>query len=72
MAAKLGDFIEFNQIEKTLEKLDDDDDFSVEKCIDVVDAIEDLTDEQKADTNELFQYDMKRQIFMKRKMQMFD
>jgi hypothetical protein len=60
MAAKLGDFIEFrkNHIEKTMQKLDDkkrcEDDYSVEKCIDIVDTLEELTDEQKADANELF------------------
>lgn len=73
MAAKLGEFIEFrkNQIEKNMEKLDDkkkqEDDYSVEKCIDMVEAMEGFTDEEKADANELFQSAMNRQIFVKTK-----
>ena len=68
--AKLGEFIEFRkiQIEKNMEKLDEkrkkEDDYSIEKCIDVVDSMEDLTNEQKADANELFQSEINRQIFM--------
>lgn len=59
-------------MEKLDEKMKSEDDFSVEKCIDVVDAIEELTDDQKADANELWQSDLNRQIFMKTKIQMFD
>ena len=70
MASKLGEFIDLRkiQMEKNQEKLDEkkkkEDDYSVEKCIAVVDTIEDLTIEQKADANELFQSEMNRQIFM--------
>ncbi|XP_066309804.1 uncharacterized protein [Miscanthus floridulus] len=70
MSAKLGEFIDLRkiQMEKNQEKLDEkkkkEDDYSVEKCIAVVDTIEDLTIEQKADANELFQSEMNRQIFM--------
>ena len=68
MAAKLGEFIDLRkiQMEKNQEKLDEKKkkDYSVEKCIAVVDTIEDLTIEQKADANELFQSEMNRQIFM--------
>jgi len=70
MSAKLGEFIDLRkiQMEKNQEKLDEkkkkEDDYSVEKCIAVVDSIEDLTIEQKADANELFQSEMNRQIFM--------
>ncbi|KAF8681866.1 hypothetical protein HU200_045312 [Digitaria exilis] len=72
-AAKLGDYIDFrkSQIQKTVEKLDEkkrhEDEYSVEKCIDIVDGMEDLSDEQKADANELFQTEMNRQIFVKTK-----
>ncbi|KAF8695334.1 hypothetical protein HU200_037564 [Digitaria exilis] len=72
-AAKLGDYIDFRkgQIEKTEEKLGEkkrhEDEYSVEKCIDIVDGMEDLSDEQKADANELFQTEMNRQIFVKTK-----
>ncbi|KAF8687837.1 hypothetical protein HU200_042778 [Digitaria exilis] len=65
-AAKLGDYIDFrkSQIQKTVEKLDEkkrhEDEYSVEKCIDIVDGMEDLSDEQKADANELFQTEMNR------------
>ena len=68
MAAKLGEFIDLRkiQMEKNQEKLDEKKkkDYSVEKFIAVVDSIEDLTIEQKADANELFQSEMNRQIFM--------
>nr|XP_034586585.1 uncharacterized protein LOC117849098 [Setaria viridis] len=53
MAAKLRDYIDFrkDQIEKTLEKLEEkkrrEEDYSIEKCIDIVDAMEELSDEQK-------------------------
>ncbi|OEL26223.1 hypothetical protein BAE44_0012757 [Dichanthelium oligosanthes] len=73
MVAKLGDFIEFrkNHIEKIIEKLDDkkrcEDDYSVETCIDIVDTLEELIDDQKVDANELFQSEMNRQIFVKTK-----
>ncbi|KAG2613214.1 hypothetical protein PVAP13_4KG344600 [Panicum virgatum] len=60
MAARLGDYIDFRkgQIEKTMKELNEkkkrEEDYSVQNCIDIVDAIEELTDEQKADCNELF------------------
>ncbi|XP_072150430.1 uncharacterized protein [Setaria viridis] len=58
----------FSEIEGPEEKLDEkkkkEDDYSVEKYIVVVNSIEDLTIEQKADANELFQSEMNRQIFM--------
>ncbi|CAL5023415.1 unnamed protein product [Urochloa decumbens] len=37
-----------------------EDDYSIQKCIDIVDAMEDLTDEQKADANDLFQSEVNR------------
>jgi len=70
MAARLGDYIDFRKdlIEKTMKELNEkkkrEDDYFVQKCIDIVDAIEELTDEQKADCNELFQSEMNRQIFV--------
>ena len=70
MAARLGDYIDFrkDQLEKTMKELNEkkkrEDDYFVQKCIDIVDAIEELTDEQKADCNELFQSEMNRQIFV--------
>lgn len=66
MAAKKSEFIELRKIQVD-EKKKQEDDYCVEKCIDVVDGMEDLTDEQKADANELFQSKMNRQIFMKTK-----
>ncbi|PWZ33854.1 hypothetical protein Zm00014a_026044 [Zea mays] len=68
--AKLVELLEFrkNHIEKSMkEKKEKEDDYCVEKCIDVVDSMKDLTDEQKADANELFQSEMNRRIFMKTK-----
>ena len=47
------DYIDFrkDQIEKTMKELNEkkkrEDDYSVQKCIDIVDAIEELTDEQR-------------------------
>ena len=73
MAARLGDYIDFrkDQLEKTMKELNEkkkrEDDYSVQKCIDIVDAVEELTDEQKADCNELFQSEMNRQIFVSTK-----
>ena len=73
MVARLGDYIDFrkDQLEKTMKELNEkkkrEDDYSVQKCIDIVDAIEELTDEQKADCNELFQSEMNRQIFVSTK-----
>ena len=66
MATKISEFIKFRKI-MIDEKKKQEDDYCVEKCIDVVDGMEDLTDEQKADANELFQSEMNRQIFMKTK-----
>ncbi|RCV21905.1 hypothetical protein SETIT_4G176200v2 [Setaria italica] len=66
VAAKLGNYINFrkDQIEKTLEKLEEkkrcEEDYSIEKCIDIVDAMEGLSDEQKADANEVFQSETNR------------
>ena len=46
-----------------------EEDYSVQNCIDIVDTIEELTDEQKTDCNELFQSEMNRQIFVGTKTQ---
>jgi len=64
MAARLGDYIDFrkDQLEKTMKELNEkkkhEEDYSVQKCINIVDAIEELNDEQKADYNELFQFEI--------------
>uniref|UniRef100_K3YN32 Myb/SANT-like domain-containing protein n=1 Tax=Setaria italica TaxID=4555 RepID=K3YN32_SETIT len=76
MAAKLGDYIDFrkDQIGKTLEKLEEkkrhEEDYSIEKCIDIVDAMEGLSDEQKANANEVFQSETNRKILVGTKTQM--
>ncbi|KAF8693940.1 hypothetical protein HU200_038585 [Digitaria exilis] len=70
IATKLGYFVDFrkDQIQKTMEQLEEkkrrEEDYSVPKCIAIVDAMEELTDEQKVDANELFQSEMNRLIFM--------
>uniref|UniRef100_K3ZC35 Myb/SANT-like domain-containing protein n=1 Tax=Setaria italica TaxID=4555 RepID=K3ZC35_SETIT len=70
MAAKLRDYIDFrkDQIEKTLEKLEEkkrrEEDYSIEKCIDIVDTMEELSDEQKVDANEVFQSETNRKILV--------
>jgi uncharacterized protein with NRDE domain len=75
MATGLGDYIEFrkDQIEKTMKELNEkkkhEEDYSVQKCIDIMDAMEELTDEQKADCNERFQSEMNSQIFVGTKNQ---
>ncbi|KAG2589063.1 hypothetical protein PVAP13_5NG251081 [Panicum virgatum] len=61
MAARLGDYIDFrkDQIEKTMNELNEkkkrEDDYFVQKCIDI------------ADCNELFQSEINRQIFVSTK-----
>ncbi|KAF8676477.1 hypothetical protein HU200_047034 [Digitaria exilis] len=70
IASKLGDFIDLrkDQIVKIMEKLEEkrvhEEDYSVKKCVSIVDAMEELTDEEKADANEHFQTEMNRQIFV--------
>ncbi|KAF8765631.1 hypothetical protein HU200_008122 [Digitaria exilis] len=51
-------------MEQLEEKKRCEEEYSVPKCIAIVDAMEELTDEQKADANELFQSEMNRQIFV--------
>ena len=40
------------------EKKKHEEDYSVQKCTDIVDAKEELNDEQKANYNELFQFEI--------------
>ena len=64
MAARLGDYIDFRKdhLEKTMNELNEnkkhEEDYYVQKCIDIVDAIEELNDKQKANYNELFQFEI--------------
>jgi len=64
MAARLGDYIDFrkDQLEKSMKELNEkkkhEEDYSVQKCIDIVDAKEELNDKQKANYNELFQFEI--------------
>jgi hypothetical protein len=61
MAARLGDYLGFRkaQIQKAQEAIEKknkrEEDYSIEKCIDIVDAMEGLSDDEKADANEVFQ-----------------
>jgi hypothetical protein len=38
--------------------------YSIEKCIDIVDAMEGLSDEEKADANEVFENETQRKVFV--------
>jgi hypothetical protein len=61
MDARLGDYLGFRkaQIQKAQEAIEEkkkrEEDYSIEKCIDIVDAMEGLSDEEKADANEVFE-----------------
>ena len=59
------------QTEKVMENLNEkkrrEDDYSIEKCIDNLEAMEELTDEEKADALVVFESKVNRQIFIKTK-----
>ncbi|KAL6838216.1 hypothetical protein ACP4OV_031964 [Aristida adscensionis] len=73
VASVLGDYLEFkkDQSTSTLEDLKEkkrrEEEFSVANCVDALEAMDDLTDEQKADALELFKCDLNRQLFIKTK-----
>jgi rRNA maturation endonuclease Nob1 len=54
-------------MEALLEKRAYEEEYSVEKCLDTADAMEELTDEEKAIAAEVFENDMNMQMFMKQK-----
>jgi hypothetical protein len=70
MAARLGDYLGFrkSQIQKAQEAIEEkkkrEEDYSIEKCIDIVDATEGLFDEEKADANEVFENETHRKVFV--------
>jgi hypothetical protein len=70
MAARLGDYLGFRkaQIQKAQEAIEEkkkrEEDYSIEKCIDIVDAMEGLSDEEKADANEVFENETHRKVFV--------
>jgi hypothetical protein len=69
----LGEYLEFKKDQSTMnledlkEKKRHEEEFSVANCVDVLEAMDDLTDEQKADALELFKCDLNRQLFIKTK-----
>ncbi|KAK3122971.1 hypothetical protein QOZ80_8AG0621290 [Eleusine coracana subsp. coracana] len=73
VVAVLDDYLDHKkaQSEKTvgalLEKKFREEEYSVEKCLDTVDGMSELTDEDKAITAEVFDKDMNREMFMKQK-----
>ncbi|KAL6843066.1 hypothetical protein ACP4OV_027140 [Aristida adscensionis] len=73
VASVLGNYLEFkkDQSTSTLEDLKEkkrrEEEFSVANCVDALEAMDDLTDEQKADALELFKCDLNRQLFIKTK-----
>ncbi|CAL5000730.1 unnamed protein product [Urochloa decumbens] len=70
MAVKLGQYIDLKQeqYEETSKMIEEkkrrEEAYSIQNCIDMVDAIEDLTNEEKAAANELFQSETNRMIFV--------
>jgi hypothetical protein len=70
MAARLGDYIGFRkaQIQKAQEAIEEkkkrEEDYSIEKCIGIVDAMEGLFDEEKTDANEVFENETHRKVFV--------
>ncbi|TVU27996.1 hypothetical protein EJB05_19502 [Eragrostis curvula] len=71
IAATLGVYLgtKTDQTQKTVEsimhKKKREEDYSVEKCLDTVEAMEELTDEEKATAAGLFEKEIKRELFMK-------
>jgi hypothetical protein len=63
----LGHKIKQSEMGAIFEKRNQEEEYSIEKCLDTVDAMEELTDEEKAITAEVFEKDMNRQMFMKQK-----
>jgi hypothetical protein len=64
VACVLGEYLEFKKDQSTM-NLDDlkekkrrEEEFLVANCVDVLEAMDDLTDEQKADALELFKCDL--------------
>jgi hypothetical protein len=49
------------------EKRNQEEEYSIKNCLDIVDAMEELTDEEKAIVAEVFEKDMNRKMFMKQK-----
>jgi hypothetical protein len=69
-AAKLEDYLGFRkaQIQKAQEAIEEkkkrEEDYSIEKCIDIVNAMEGLSDEESADANEVFENETHRKVFV--------
>jgi hypothetical protein len=70
IGAALEDYVEFkrSQINKTLdalkEKKKDEEQFSMRKCVNEMDAMDGLTDEEKSYAVELFESEINREAFM--------
>jgi hypothetical protein len=70
VAAILGDYLGFRkaQIQKAQEAIEEKkkrkEDYSIEKCIDIVDAMEGLSDEEKVDANDVFENETHRKVFV--------
>ncbi|PVH66194.1 hypothetical protein PAHAL_1G175000 [Panicum hallii] len=73
IGSALEDFVEFkkSQTSKTLEALNEkkkrEEEFSIEKCADQVDSMNELTNEEKSYAMELFESDRNREVYMKTK-----
>jgi hypothetical protein len=73
VACILGEYLEFKKDQSTInlevlkEKKMREEEFSVTNCVDILEAMDDLTDEQKAYALELFKYNLNRQLFIKTK-----
>jgi hypothetical protein len=70
MAARLGDYLGFRkaQIQKAQEAIEEknkrEEDYSIDKCINIVDAMEGLSDEEKANANEVFENETHKKVFV--------
>ncbi|KAF8700943.1 hypothetical protein HU200_033829 [Digitaria exilis] len=71
IGSAIEDYVDFkkSQTSKTLEALEEkrrrDEEFSIEKCLEKVDSMDELTDEDKSYALELFESEINREMFMK-------
>ncbi|KAF8738549.1 hypothetical protein HU200_013967 [Digitaria exilis] len=71
IGSAIEDYVDFkkSQTSKTLEALEEkrrhDEEFSIEKCLEKADSMDELTDEDKSYALELFESEINREMFMK-------
>nr|ACG48451.1 hypothetical protein [Zea mays] len=73
VASVLDDYLEHKKkqtqkiMEVLLEKKSREEEYSIERCLDTVDAMEELTDEEKALAAEVFKNELNREMFVMQK-----